>query len=224
MLDKDLKYGEASLRARENSVSKVKSEMNKGATDNSLRLLKLIDIVPNWETYLTSKQLEVAKKFVTCMSAYEVDHQLNLSFGTAQQRLFGNSSSKGAIGRLEDVAKKLTEAGYFEKLERKREALMNSSQPPRVSKVSEQTVKRAHEFIKLIVEMPDYEKHLSKEDANKVFQFMSTKSFKKAAMKLHVSELTFIHDLVGKDGSDEGILNKLKQMAQKNMVSNWEDI
>lgn len=220
MNDKDLQYGDSSLRAREVMTAKYKLDMNKGATDNGLRFLELIHKVPNWETYLTPKQLEVARKYINCMNANEVDHQLKLNYGTTQQRLFGSGkSSKGAIGRLVDAHNKLESIGYYERLEKKKEAAkVTVPQNP----VSEEVMNKVKELISLIISMPDFDSHLEKDEAAKVTQFMAFRSFASAGRYFGLNEVRFANILL--DENPGGILYKLRRTAQSTMVNNWEDI
>lgn len=222
-MDKDLKYGDASLRVRENMVAKIKGQLNTSVTDSGLRFLKLIEIIPNWETYLTIKQLEVAKRYVTCMSAYEVDHQLKLNYGTTQQRLFGNNkSSKGAIGRLEEVIKRLENNGYFERQKKLHERVKSQSNTKK-SKVSPETLAKTKELIKLIVAMPDYDKYLTKIQSERIYHFIRLRNYKATALHLGITETALKSCLLGKkDG--EGALGKLKKAIEENTISSWEDI
>lgn len=222
-MERESRYKDASLRAQESISNKIKTQLNKSATDSGLRLLKLISVIPNWETYLTAKQLEVARKYVKCMSAYEVDHQLKLSYGTTQQRLFGNNkTSKGALGRLEEVAKLLEETGYFEKL-RKRQEQLKQQQKQKVSTVSDEVLAKTRELIKLAVEMPDYEKHLTKSQAEKLFQFLRLRSFKAVANHFDITESTLRQSLLGRTGQD-GALGKLKKAYEQRTVNSWDEI
>ena len=73
-----LRYGDAEAKSAEQYASRVLGEINKGVSDSGLRLLRLIEIIPNWETYLTAKQLEAAEQYIKCMNACEVDYKLNV--------------------------------------------------------------------------------------------------------------------------------------------------
>ena len=168
----DMKYGEASLRAREYFASKVKRQLNKNVTDYGLRFIKLTTLIPNWETYLTPKQREVALRYIKCMNAYEVDYQLNLNSGTTHQRLFGNKTSKGAIGRLEEVYKMLESNGYFEEKEKQKEAVNQTKKNKvRLTEKSLQNIKELFKDCPELVTKVDnnfYEKNLTKEEKKKL--------------------------------------------------------
>jgi hypothetical protein len=82
----------------------------------------LVEHIPNWELYLTDKQLECAKLFVGGMNVIMIEDKLNLGRTTANSRLFGNSDktgikSKGALGKLEEIYKKLDDRGFFKEKE-----------------------------------------------------------------------------------------------------------
>lgn len=220
-MGREAKYKEASLKANESISTKIKTQLNKSATDSGLRLLKLISIIPNWETYLTPKQREVAQKYVKCMSAYEVDHQLKLSYGTTQQRLFGNNkTSKGALGRLEEVTKMLEDSGYFERLRKRQEQL---KQQQKAASISEEDLQKVRELIKLTVEMPDYEKHLTKSQSEKLYEFLRLRSFKAVANHFGITESSLKQSLFGRANQD-GALGKLRKAYEQSTVSSWDEI
>lgn len=223
-MERESRYKEASLRAQESMSNKIKTQLNKNATDSGLRLLKLIQVIPNWETYLTLKQREVAEKYVKLLSAYEVDHQLKLSYGTTQQRLFGNNkTSKGALGRLEEVARMLEQNGYFDKLRKRQEQLRQQQKQTKKGTVSEEILQKTRELIKLTVEMPDYEKHLTKSQAEKVYQFIRFRSFSATAKALGITEPTLRQSLLGRSDND-GVLGKLRKTYESKTVSSWDEI
>ncbi|MNB73740.1 hypothetical protein D3C81_496920 [compost metagenome] len=220
--DNDMKYGEASLKVRERFSSKIKNDLNRSATDSSIKFMKLIEIIPNWETYLTEKQLQSAKKYITTLNAYEVDYQLRLNAGTTHQRLFGSKTSKGAIGRLEQVYNALENQGYFEEQKKKKEiqaqSQVNNSKPKR--KLSDKTIQSVKQLITLVVDNPDYEKHLTKSQIEKVEQFLRLRSFAKTAKQCNISQDSLKTALLGKNG----VLEKLKSAYEKRLVSAWEDL
>lgn len=223
-MNEHLRYGDAEAKSAEQYTSKVLGEINKGVSDSGLRLLRLIEIIPNWETYLTDKQLEAAEEYIKCLNACEVDYKLNLNIGTTQQRLFGNSTSKGAIGRLEEIVSRLEKQGYFEKqkaLQQKAEANANKVKKPTV--ISDKTKEEIRELLKLIVEMPDYEQHLNDSQKERTFQFLRLKSIKQCAKYFDVTETTFKQSLLGKNGQG-GVLGKLKAVSQSQTIDNWDDI
>jgi len=223
-MDDKLRYRDIEAKSAEVYTSKVLREINKGVSDSGLRLLRLIEIIPNWETYLTAKQLEAAEEYIKCMNACEVDYKLNLNMGTTQQRLFGNSTSKGALGRLEEIVKRLEKQGYFEKqkaLQEKAKANTNKVKKPAV--ISDKTKDEIRELLRLVVEMPDYEQHLTDSQKDRMFQFLRLKSIKQCAKYFDVAETTFKQSLLGKSGQG-GILGKLKSVSQSQTIDNWDDI
>lgn len=213
----DIKYGNASLKVREHFSNKVKSQLNKSVTDQGLRFIKLTSIIPNWETYLTEKQREVAVRYLRTMNAYDVDYQLKLTNGTTHQRLFGSKTSKGAIGRLEEAYKILESTGYYEAQKQKQEAKQAEKNKIRLT---EQSLQKVQELFRLIHEIPHYEQYITKTQKDKVDELIKTRSFVKGAMACNVSVESFQQGLIG----DNGVLEKLKEAKEANTVNSWDDI
>lgn len=213
------KYGEAAIRAREHFAGRVTKQLNKNATDSGLRFIKLIGLIPNWETYLTPKQREAATRYIKCMNAYDVDYHLKLSSGTTHQRLFGSKSSKGALGRLEEVYKILDNQGYYEDQKKKQEMLLNAKVIKK-TRMTDKSLQSFRQLIKLIVEMPDYEKHLTKSQAEKVFHFLRLRNIPGVARECKVSNETVKKALIG----EAGVLEKLQKVNKERTVDSWEEI
>lgn len=213
----DMKYGEASLNAREHFSNKVKTQLNKGATDYGMRFVKLTSVIPNWETYLTAKQKEAAIKYLKTMNAYEVDHQLRLSNGTTHQRLFGSKTARGAIGRLQDVYKLLEENGHFTIKQKRQEAVEVEKKKHRLT---EKTLNQMKELFKLIHSVPNYETHITKSQQQKVDELIKTRSLLRGAQACGVTVETFEQSLLGKNG----VLGKLKDVNQLRMVNSWDEV
>jgi DNA-binding phage protein len=216
-IDTDHKYGEAALKAREHFASKVTKQLNKNVTDYGLRFIKLIGLIPNWETYLTPKQREAAQRYIKCMNAYDVDYHLKLSSGTTHQRLFGSKTSKGALGRLEEVYRMLENNGYYEEQKKKQEV---QTQTKKKRKMSKKSLMAYKELIKLIVEMPDYEKFLTKIQAERVFHFLRLRNVSGVARECKVTRETIQKSLIGEGGA----LEKLKEASKSRTVDTWEEI
>lgn len=216
MQQDDIQYGEASLKASESFTSQVKRDLNKNLSDNSLRFLKLTELIPNWETYLTTKQLESAKKYISLLNAYEVDYQLKLTSGTTHQRLFGNKSSKGALGRLEEIHSALQEKGYYEKVKKKSETPKKSN-PVRLSP---KTMESVRELITLIVDNPDYERYLTKSQYEKVYHFIRLRNFQSTAKFCGITQEALKRALIGSGGA----LEKLRKVSNEKTVSSWDEI
>lgn len=215
----DIKYGEASLRASDSFTSQVKSELNRNLSDNSLKFLKYTELIPNWETYLTTKQLESAKKFITLLNSNEVDYQLNLNQGTTHQRLFGSKTSKGALGRLEEVYEALEEKGYYEQIKKKKEAAQ-AAKKVKKQRLSPKTIESVRELITLIVDYPEYEKYLTKSQAEKVHHFIRLRNFQSTARHCGITQEALKRALIGQGG----VLDKLKEETSKNTVNSWDEI
>lgn len=197
-------------------TSKVIQEIHKGVSDSGLKLLQLVEQIPNWESYLTPKQREVAEKYIKCLNACEVDYQLNLNMGTTQQRLFGSSTSKGALGRLEEIGKHFEQTGYFDKKE-------VQVKPQKTKSISDKTKEEITELIRLIVEIPDYENYLTTSQKDKLYQFLRLRSLSACAKYFNITENAFQQTLLGRNGKG-GILGKLKQYSNKNTVNSWEEL
>lgn len=217
--DNDLKYGEASLKVREKFSSKIKTELNKNTSDSGMRLIKLINIIPNWETYLTEKQLESTKKYLMTLNAYEVDYQLRLNSGTTHQRLFGSKKSKGALGRLEQVYKILEKQGYFEEQRKKQEEINDKNQIKK-KKLSQKTIQSVKELLSFIIDHPDYEKYLTKSQIEKVYHFIRLRSFAGTARQCGISQDSLKTALIGKDG----VLERLQKVYSNKIVNSWEEL
>jgi hypothetical protein len=200
--------------------NKVLNDIYKDLPDNGLRLMKLIELIPNWETYLTDKQLEVANQYIKCLNASEVDFALNLNIGTTQQRLFGGSKSQGALGRLEMVVDKLQKQGYFDKLASKKE---EQNKKVKVSKLSQDTKDKVRELLRLIADMPDYENYLTESQKVRVYQFFRLRSFTACAKYFNITEVTLKQSLLGRNNSS-GVLGRLREAYDKKTVNSWDEI
>lgn len=213
-----MKYEDIPHQSVEKYTTKVLQEIHKGVSDSGLKLLQLIQMIPNWETYLTSKQLEVMKCYIKCLNASEVDYQLKLNSGTTQQRLFGSSTSKGALGRLEEIVKIFENQGYFEKQKK-----VAKNQPQRKQIISDKTKEGIKELLKIINDMPEYEQYLTENQKIKLFEFLRLKSIKGCARHFDVEETTFRQSLLGRNKND-GILGKLRKIYYEKTINNWEEI
>lgn len=184
------------------------------------RFLELAEIIPNWETHLTEKQLEVAKEFIICLNVSEVDHQLNLKVGTARNRIFGNSStSKGAIGTLENVFLKLTDSGYFEKLQKRK--FIQTVKPVKSIEITNDMLNKTKELFRLVVEIPNYKKYLNKTQNKFILEFMRLRSYATTAKHFGIKESILINHLLDEH---TGVLAKLREVANTTMVNTWDEV
>lgn len=206
-----MNYEKASLAARENFASKVTKGLNKNVSDDGMRFLKLTTLVPNWETYLTEKQKESAVRYVKNLNASEVDYQLKLNVGVTNNRIFGGSTYRGAIGRLEDAYENLKKAGYYDKPVQKESKKTN---------ISDKTLSNVKELISLIIDHQDYSKYLTSAQAKKVESFLRHRSFVKASKELGISPKSLQQSLIG----SKGALVKLRKIHNDKLVSSWEEI
>lgn len=189
--------------------------MNNGEY-NQKRLLFLIGKVPNWELYLTDKQLEATKLYISILDASLVDDKLNLGRGSSHTRLFGGAKNKGAIGKLEEAYKKLEKMGYFE--EKKSNEKYNTK-----NIISDKTMNKVKELFKIVTDIENYEQYLTDSQKEKLYQFLVLRSFKECAKHFNINESSFKQSLLGKDDND-GILGKLKKVYDQKYINNWNDI
>lgn len=121
------KYTQASINLREKDRNKMRMN-NKGIGDHGIMFQKLTQVVPNWETYLTDKQLEVAKLYLQHMSCYAVDDILKVRPGITHDRLFRVTDEDYNCGlkRLQIAYKKLKDDGYYERLKKRQELIRNN--------------------------------------------------------------------------------------------------
>ena len=80
---------------------------------NEQDLLNLINTIPNWETYLTDKQLKVTQLYIGCRNATSVDIQVGLTTGVSYHTLFGCTKDGvhvgGVLKKLKFVKHRLNE-------------------------------------------------------------------------------------------------------------------
>ena len=183
---------------------------------NHERLLFLINKIPNWETYLTDKQLEATKLYLSTFNATLVDIKLNLSTSTAYARIFGGSNSKGALGKLEEAYSKLDKLGYFNKQNVKKK---ESTKPI----ISNKTLEKTKELFDIINKMEDYKIYLTQSQNEKLDKFLSTRSYKECAKYFNINESSFKQSILGRDDSS-GILGKLRKEYNKKYVNDWDKI
>ena len=221
----EFNYEDATLRSIEKNTSRILREIHANVPDSGLRLLYLIEKIPNWETYLTDKQLEAAERYIKCLNACEVDYQLNLNVGTTQQRLFGSSTSKGALGKLEEVVKRLEKQGFFDKQKAIKQKATEVANKKAVKKpvISEKLKEEVRELLRLVIENPDYEKYLTASQKERMYQFLRLRSIKSCAKYFNITEATFKQSLLGRSGQG-GILGRLKSAVSEKTVDSWDDI
>lgn len=187
---------------------------------NQKRLLFLIGKVPNWEVHLTDKQLECVKLYISTLDASMVDDKLNLGRGTSHSRLFGSKTSKGALGKLEEAYKKLEKYGYFDKKEEK-----NNQKHTSKSIMSEKTLNKVKELFKIVTELENYNQYLNKYQKEKLYQFLTMRSFKECAKYFDIKENTFKQNLLGRNDDDNScILGKLRKIYNEQRVNSWDEI
>jgi hypothetical protein len=115
-------YEESSIGVRDKHARKVRAKSYGGngkISEKGLMLMKLIRIIPNWETYLTEKQLEAVKEYRYAMSIVDVSDRLKIHVSSADSRLFGDPNpekkEKGALGRLMEAYMLLKKTNAIQK-------------------------------------------------------------------------------------------------------------
>lgn len=217
------KYGSAAIKSMENFSNKVLLEINKSLPDSGLKLLNLVEIIPNWETYLTDKQLESTKEYIKHLSASEVDYRLGLRIGTTQQRLFGTISSKGALGRLEEIKDRLDKQGYFEHKKTATQKAQKRAKNAKPTKISDKTKEQIKELFFIISQVPNYKEYLMPSQIERLEKFLELKSVKSCAKYFGITEVTFKQSLFGRS-YDSGILGKLRKVYESTTVNKWSDL
>lgn len=122
-MDRKSFYSQASIQLRDWYAKQQRNKyvnQNDNVSEYGRQLLKLIKIIPNWETYLTARQVQAVKSYVINLHASEVAKELAVEDSTAYEILFGrkNGRSLGALGKLKIAYKRLQETGYFKNLEK----------------------------------------------------------------------------------------------------------
>ena len=217
------KYGNAAIKSMEKFSNKVLLEINKSLPDSGLKLLNLVEIIPNWETYLTDKQLESTKEYIKHLSASEVDYRLGLRIGTTQQRLFGTISSKGALGRLEEIKDRLDKQGYFEHKKTATQKAQKRAKNAKPTKISDKTKEQIKELFFIISQVPNYKEYLMPSQIERLEKFLELKSVKSCAKYFGITEVTFKQSLFGRS-YDSGILGKLRKVYESTTVNKWSDL
>ncbi len=189
---------------------------------NQERLMFLIEMISNWEVYLTDKQLEATKLYLSTFDATMVDIKLDLTKSTAHKRIFGGSTSKGALGRLEEAYTKLEKMGYLKNDKNNKSAKTNKrniTQPILANK----TLEKTKELFLIISQLENYNSYLTQSQNEKLDKFLSTRSFKACAKYFNINESSFKQSILGRDDSS-GILGKLKKEYDKNHINDWDNI
>lgn len=175
------------------------------------RFLYLIGKIPNWEVYLTSKQLECCKQYIYTLNTYTVDENLNLKRGTCKNRLFGTSTSQGVIGKLEKVYEKLNNMGYFKK------PIINDNNIK-----NNIIMDRVKDLFKIITELENYNNYLNKYQNDILYFFIKTRSLKQCSEHFNLSNKVLCNLLLG--SVDTSIYEILKKNYDNKFINNWDNI
>lgn len=116
-LDRASVYRNFAIDNRERNATSVRKNNPKSSQPTTKKLLMLVQLVPNWETYLTEKQHEAVKLYMGFRDFAQCDEKLGLSKGGTYSRIFGDKyqSARGGVGRLEAAYTKLKDSGHFGK-------------------------------------------------------------------------------------------------------------
>lgn len=120
-------YSQASINLRDGYRKLQRSKYandNERVSEKGRYLMKLTQVVPNWETYLTEIQLNSTRHYLESMSIVETARKMKVVESTCYVNLFGENNnhnkSLGALGRLLKAYTTLKETGYYERLEKKK--------------------------------------------------------------------------------------------------------
>ena len=104
-------YSRSAVAINQRELSKFRAETNDYFCRHEEELMALIQKIPNWQTYLTDKQLQVVQLYVSNPNTCAIDTQLKLANGVSWHTLFGtvkdNKSTGGVLKKLKSVQKKL---------------------------------------------------------------------------------------------------------------------
>lgn len=109
-------YSNFAVDVREKNANTVRSGLDKNFQTTIKKLMDLVQVVPNWETYLTDKQAEAVNLYMKNRDLNICDHKLGLTKGGTYTRIFGDkfNQHQGAIGRLQKAYMGLQSSGHYE--------------------------------------------------------------------------------------------------------------
>lgn len=121
-------YSQAAINLRDGYAKRSRAKhtsTSEKVSEKGRYLLKLIQVVPNWETYLTDVQLKSVKLYQTSLNVVEVAKVLKVDSSTTYTNLFGENNEHnktlGALGRLLKAYNMLKESGYYDTLKKRQE-------------------------------------------------------------------------------------------------------
>lgn len=117
MADRRAVYANYAISIREKQSNTIRGGMDKNFQNTVKKITELTQLVPYWETYLTDKQAQAVSLYLSNRDLEACDKEFKLEKGGTYTRIFGDKHNDhiGAIGRLQKVYLKLTEAGYYDK-------------------------------------------------------------------------------------------------------------
>lgn len=107
MNDRSNFYRNFSISLDELDQEKFRHESKDKISKYESKLKSLVDKIVLWETYLSEKQVNIVKMFLSSKNASMVDDYLKLPKGTSWHILFGEQGENGVLGKLIKVEEKL---------------------------------------------------------------------------------------------------------------------
>lgn len=100
-------YKMAAIATNQRDLRKFRAETKDYYCKHEDELIKLVETVPNWQSYLTDKQLKIVELYINFRNTSAVDTHLSLTNGVTYHTLFGSMKDNQKVG---GVLKKLQNA------------------------------------------------------------------------------------------------------------------
>ena len=104
-------YQKAIISTNQRDLSKFRVEINDSYCKYEDELIKLFETIPNWQTYLTDKQLQISQLYINYKNTCAIDTHLKLANGVSYHTLFGSMKNEKQVGgvlkKLRNVVKVL---------------------------------------------------------------------------------------------------------------------
>jgi hypothetical protein len=107
-------YRQAGVAMGERTLKKFRLETNDYFCKHETELIDLTEKIPNWETYLTDRQVEIVKLYLNFRNVSDVTRKLGWRGNGVYNVLFGNYGKEreikgGVLKKLRAVYQKLQE-------------------------------------------------------------------------------------------------------------------
>lgn len=86
-------YQQSIIDAHKRSLMKARIEFNDSFCKDEEKLIELTEKLPNWQSYLTEKQLKILQLYISYRNTSAIDNQLKLTNGVSYHTLFGNNKN-----------------------------------------------------------------------------------------------------------------------------------